>query len=170
MGRVVWKMFVIVCLGNVERVLEEDECALQVRLNRFLEIDSNMRVPGRRKNSLGGRRKFRSEKLEILSGSSGTNWKKINLTAGAIAVRKEACQPSFLHPNSQKTVLLHDTLHAHKMPRPFMSACLDVLSKFRPGRQSFGNRLCRAYHDVVLNFILHYICIVVPLIIQKQYR
>jgi hypothetical protein len=51
-------MFVILCLGNVERVLEEDECALRERLNRFLEIDRNIRVPGRRKHSLRSRRKF----------------------------------------------------------------------------------------------------------------
>jgi hypothetical protein len=51
-------VFVIVCLGDVEKVLEEDECALRERLNRFLEIDRNIRVPGRRKHSLRSRRKF----------------------------------------------------------------------------------------------------------------
>jgi hypothetical protein len=51
-------VFVIVCLGNVEKVLEEDECALRERSNRFLEIGRDIRVPRRRKHSLRSRRKF----------------------------------------------------------------------------------------------------------------
>jgi hypothetical protein len=33
--RGVWKMLVIVCLGYVEMVLEEGECALRERLNQW---------------------------------------------------------------------------------------------------------------------------------------